>query len=91
MPKMFAQCRTLEGEPIVVGETRVIPMMREYRLQWPHGGITWRRPMALRLEGKGTTDTVPIMDVTLRAMGVAVAVGIIFATLIWALARLRRS
>jgi hypothetical protein len=60
-------------------------------LRWPGGGFIWRRPASLHVVSEGHTYTLPIVNTTLYAACAAVAVGVAFAVLIRALARLGRS
>ncbi len=91
MRPMSLTQRDLEGETIVVGPTEAVPIMREHALRWPGGALLWRRPLALRVTAEGRTYHVPILNITLRAICAALAIGALFALLIGVLTNLERS
>ncbi len=89
-PKGFLH-QTESGSPIAVGNYRIIPVSRAYRVTLPRaaGSLVWNRPLAARIERDGESDLViPIHDVTRIAQVRLIAGSLITAAVLWAILHL---
>ena len=63
----YAEIARTRGAPLRVGARTVTPVSWSLRLSLPAGGVVWTRPVAVVVEEGGTTEEIPIVDVTLIA------------------------
>jgi hypothetical protein len=56
--------RKAPAEPVTVRDVTVTPWSRALVIRWPNGGFVWSRPTAVRVEQRGQTRRIPIVDVT---------------------------
>ncbi|HEV8632824.1 MAG TPA: hypothetical protein VG370_01085 [Chloroflexota bacterium] len=76
------------GEPVTLGQVRLVPQSRALVVRLPFGGFVWNRPVAVRVERGGETTRVPIHDVT-RVVQLGLF-GLSFVVLVAALVAARR-
>lgn len=91
MAQGFVTTENVQTAPIVVGSTRVTPVMRVHTVRWKTFGLCWKRPVRLHVDSGEREYDVPIWNVTRRATCMVVALMVLFAVLIRGLARLGRS
>jgi hypothetical protein len=70
---------TRSGEPVTAGDIRVTPQSQALTIRWPFGGFVWNRPVAVLVEQGDESDRIPIVDVTLVAQVMLLALGAVFA------------
>lgn len=56
--------KTASTDPIIIGNTRLTPRATALIVRLPSGGLVWNRPTAVRVELNGSTEIIPILDVT---------------------------
>jgi hypothetical protein len=64
---MFIQAETRAGDPIEVGDRKIVPLAKVMRLQIPGwlGGAIWNRPVAVVVRrGDDEEQVIPVRDVT---------------------------
>ncbi len=94
---MFAnlvQIETRAGEPIVSGDTKIIPMARSLRIRNPgwHNGLVWNRPVAIVVQtGDGQEQVLPVRDVTRQAQVALLVSSLIVVLLGWLVTRRKKS
>ncbi len=74
--KDMVQWRTFSGDQVTIGDVTVTPQSRALTIRWPNGGFVWNRPVAVLVERDGSTERVPIVDVTLVARMVLFALSL---------------
>jgi hypothetical protein len=62
--------RSLDGEPVTIGDTTVTPRSQALIVRLPFGAYVWHRPASVQIERDGQIQRVPIIEVT-RVVGVA--------------------
>jgi hypothetical protein len=80
------QYETKAGRPIMAGKTKITPLARVLRIQFPGfpGGLIWNRPGAIVLQAaEGEEQVLPVKDVTRQAQILLLGLGLIGALLIW--------
>jgi len=86
--------QTSSGEPVVVGDVKVYPVARSYRINFPgnQGGILWNRPLAVIVEdSQGSRQVIPVQDRT-RQLQVGILLAGLFGTIFtWLILRQSRS
>lgn len=55
---------TEQGEVIEKDGIRITPESRSLTIRWPNGRLVWNRPLAVVVDRGGTTERIPIVDVT---------------------------
>ena len=83
--RMFVQ-QTSAGEPITVGNLKVFPVARSYRMNFPggQGGMLWNRPLGVIVEDQqGKRQTIPVRDKTRRMQVAILAAGFLGSLLAW--------
>ncbi|MFW5940874.1 MAG: hypothetical protein ACOC9C_01085 [Chloroflexota bacterium] len=53
-----------EGETVTAHGYAVTPQAQALSVRLPLGGIVWNRPLAVLVEQDGTTQRIPILDLT---------------------------
>lgn len=80
LDKLF-QWRTLSGDPVVVGNTTVIPQTRVLTVELPFGGFVWNHPTGVVVKQGEEVERLPIVDVTrviqLAMLGLSVFFGMV--------------
>lgn len=77
--KEMVQWRIVSGAAVSVGDVTVTPQSRTLILRWPHGGLIWNRPAAVLVQRGEGTERIPIVDVTLIAQSVLLALALLAA------------
>jgi hypothetical protein len=94
MANSFLVQQTSSGEPVVVGDVKVYPVARSYRINFPSdkGGISWNRPLAVIVEdSQGSRQVIPVQDRT-RQLQVGILLAGLFGTILtWLILRQSRS
>ena len=94
MANSFLVQQTSSGEPVVVGDVKVYPVARSYRINFPgnQGGILWNRPLAVIVEdSQGSREVIPVQDRT-RQLQVGILLAGLFGTIFtWLFFRQARS
>jgi membrane protein implicated in regulation of membrane protease activity len=62
--KAMVDLRTIEGQPVTVGNVTVTPLARLLTVRTPIGGFAWNRPAAIMVEREGRVERRPIRDIT---------------------------
>jgi hypothetical protein len=78
--------QTSAGEPVSVGDLKVYPVSRSYRINFPsaHGGIVWNRPRSVIVEDSmGRRQIIPIHDYTRRLQIGILSAGFIMMLVTW--------
>jgi hypothetical protein len=78
--------QTQVGDPIVLGDRRILPVSRSYRLSVPglNGGIIWNRPAAVAVVQNGElSEVIPIRDATRQVQLGLILVSALVAAFIW--------
>lgn len=89
----LVQIETRTGEPIVSGDTKIIPMARSMRIRIPgwHNGLVWNRPVAIVVQtGDGQEKVLPVRDVTRQAQVALLVSGLIVVLLGWLVTRRKK-
>ena len=78
--KPFVQWKTSSGQPIVVGDSTIVPQAQAIALKLPYCGFVWNRPVAILVERDGQRQRFPIFDATRAAIlvlsGVALTISL---------------
>lgn len=82
----MVQVRRMTGEPIAVGGVTIYPESRALVVRLPFGGFVWHRPTSVVVQRAGSTERIPIVDVTRVAQ-----VGLLVGTLVLMLVSLRKT
>lgn len=94
MANSFLVQQTSSGEPVVVGDVKLYPVARSYRINFPsdQGGISWNRPLAVIVEDShGSRQIIPVQDRTRQLqVGILIA-GLLGTILTWLILRQSRS
>lgn len=75
--------KTRSGEPIIIGNTTITPTSQALSIQLPFGGFVWNRPVSVAVVTNGTTEEIPILDVTRTALIFLTAVALASPFLAW--------
>lgn len=90
-PHRLVETRSIEGDPVRVGDSSLIPVVRSVRVYLPvlPGFLRWDRPESVVVvQPDGSRQNVPIRDVT-RIQQVAVfGLGLIGTWMIWRLLKM---
>ena len=89
---MFVEVETRAGEPITVGDSKVVPLAKVAQLKIPgwFGGVIWNRPVAVVVQTEGDEEqVVPVIDVTRVAQLAIVGSGLFIILMTWLQARRR--
>ena len=65
----FYDYTTNAGDPIQVGDLKLVPFARSFTLRFPgwNGGIIWNRPVAVSVVfPDGQQEVLPVHDITRR-------------------------
>jgi hypothetical protein len=87
---MFVKVETHAGNPISVGESKIVPLAKVVRLQIPGwlGGIIWNRPVAVVVQtGEDQEQIVPVVDVTRAAQVIIFGSGFFVALMAYLINR----
>jgi hypothetical protein len=93
MANRFLVQQTSSGEPIVVGDVKVYPVARSYRINFPsdQGGIAWNRPLAVIVEdSQGNRQVLPVKDRTRQLQVGFLLAGLVGTILTWLIFRQSR-
>ena len=84
MSASIFQITTQTGEPIAVGDRRLLLRSRAVQVKFPMGGgIIWNRPVAVVVQRDGSPDQIlPVRDVTRMAQIALLVTGMLGAFLI---------
>lgn len=63
------------GEPLVAGDTEIVPQSQALTIRWPYGGYVWNRPVAIVVRRGDQEERLPIVDVTLATRLALFALG----------------
>ena len=81
---------THAGEPIEVGDSKIVPLAKAVRFQktgWL-GGVIWNRPVAVVVQtGDDEERVIPIRDVTRIAQLAIFGSGLFFIWIVWLITR----
>ena len=75
--KLF-QWQTISGNAVTAGDFTVRPQSQALTIHWPGGGFVWNRPGAVLVERGGSTERIPIVDVTRMAQLGLLGLGLVF-------------
>lgn len=92
MPNRFFEYETRTGDPILAGDTTLLPFGKVLRIQLPGlpGGLIWNRPISvLATTPDGQEQVIRIVDVTRLAQLAVFGAALLGSLLIWLLARNR--
>jgi hypothetical protein len=85
MAQKFIVRQTQVGDPIVLGDRRILPVSRSYQVTIPglNGGIIWNRPAAIAVvQGGELQEVIPIHDATRRLQLMLILGGALVAAFI---------
>jgi hypothetical protein len=83
---------TTSADPITVGSTRLTPRAAALTFRWSSGGLVWNCPASVQVERNGSTEIIPILDVTRIAQVMLYGLAALFTVLsIMLMIRGRRS
>ena len=60
----FVRLVTLAGEPVTINQWTITPLAQSLTIRWLRGGFVWNRPVALLVARNGTTERIPLPDIT---------------------------
>lgn len=89
---MFVQAETHAGDPIEVGDSKIIPLAKVVKLQIPGwlGGVIWNRPVAVVVQtGDDEEQVVPVIDITRVAQLAIFGSGLFVVLMAWLMTRRR--
>lgn len=66
---------TRSGNPLLAGDTEIIPQSQALTIRWRNGGYVWNRPVAVVVRHGDQEERLPIIDVTLMARLALLALG----------------
>lgn len=93
MANSFLVQQTSSGEPIVMGDVKIYPVARSYRINFPsgQGGILWNRPLAVIVEdSQGSRQVLPVQDRTRQLQVGILLAGLLGTILTWLIFRQSR-
>ena len=61
------------GEPLLAGDAEIVPQSQALTIRWPNGGYVWNRPVAILVRRGEQEERLPIVDITLAARLVLLA------------------
>jgi hypothetical protein len=73
--------RTIEGEPVAVGDVALTTVTRRFLVRWRGGGILWHAPAEVVARTGGRTTSIRIVDVTRRVQIALLSAGLAAAAL----------
>ncbi|MGC9347090.1 MAG: hypothetical protein ACP5JG_03035 [Anaerolineae bacterium] len=77
------QVRNVASQPVLVGDTEVVPQSRVWEIRWPFGGWVWHRPVGLIVRRGSEVKRVPIPDVMRQVMVGMAALTLIALAFAW--------
>ena len=93
MANSFLVQQTSSGEPVDMGDVKVYPVARSYRINFPsgQGGIAWNRPLAVIVEDShGNRQVLPVHDRTRQLQVGILLAGLLGTILTWLIFRQSR-
>jgi hypothetical protein len=72
---------TTSANPITVEGIRLTPRAAALTFRWPSGGLVWNRPASVQVERNGSTEIIPILDMTRIAQVVLYGLAALFSVL----------
>lgn len=87
---MFVQVETHAGDPIEVGDSKIVPLAKVVQIQIPGGlgGLIWNRPAAVVVQTSDEEErVVPVRDVTREIQLAIIGSGLLIVWLSWLLRR----
>ena len=92
MPERLLNFEQKAGDPMIIGDIRIIPFAQTLQLQFPRwrsGGLIWNRPASVLVVTRdGQEQVLPIHDVTRRMQLSLFGAGILGVLLIGILFRI---
>jgi hypothetical protein len=91
MPQRLFTRQTRIGEPVIVGDRRILPISRSYRISIPaiSGGIIWNHPVAIAVDRDGELrQVIPVHDATRIAQIQLITGSLILVTVLWTILRI---
>ena len=83
---------TRAGEPIEVGDSKIVPLAKVVRFQKPGwlGGVIWNRPVAVVVQtGNDEERVIPVRDVTRIAQLAIFGSGLFVILMAWLITRMK--
>lgn len=83
---------TRAGEPIEVGDSKIVPLAKVVRFQKPSwlGGVIWNRPVAVVVQtGNDEERVIPVRDVTRIAQLAIFGSGLFVILMAWLINRMK--
>jgi hypothetical protein len=87
---MFVEVETRAGDPIAVGDSKIVPLAKVAQLKIPgwFGGVIWNRPVAVVIQTEDDKEqVVPVRDVTREAQLAIIGSGLFVILMAWLLTR----
>ena len=88
------QVETNAGNPITIGNTRIVPFSKSVRVDMPQirGGLIWNRPVSiLAVDPNGGETSIPIVDTTRRLQIAIFTSGVLFVLFVWLVSQIQRA
>ncbi len=60
----IVQFKTLQGNPIQVGDRLITPQSQALKIRFSRWGFVWNRPVAILVEQEGNVKRIPVVDIT---------------------------
>lgn len=90
MANSFIVQQTSSGEPVEMGDMKIYPVARSYRINFPsgRGGFAWNRPLAVIVEDtRGNRQVLQVQDRTRQLQVGILLAGFIGTVLTWIIFR----
>ena len=89
MANRFIQIKSIAGEPVNAGHTRLTPIVRSVHLKIPGMavGLAWDKAVAVLAETDGQEERLPIRDVTRRIEWSLYGAVLVTALFLWLVRR----
>jgi hypothetical protein len=90
MAGTFFEYENRVGQPVIVGNYRLIPISRALVLKFPgmRGGIIWNRPVSVVAQtGSGQEQVLPVKDITRQVQLALYGGSLLGALLLWLVSR----
>ena len=87
---MFVEVETRAGDPISVGDSKIIPLAKVAQLKIPgwFGGVIWNRPVAVVVQTDDDEEqVVPVRDITRVAQLAIFGSGLFIVLMAWLITR----